>query len=254
MDRSSLVTVATDGFRDYVELPDGRTLNLGSVSVLKLITSLVPSVSMCRRALDTFLQDGRAVIKGDIGQLEEILAPKRARWATLGKGLIPTLPRQGEGMMQEQANTAVASFEGLLSTFDSLYQAPTPEALTEFRRTAAEFIALVSSAASEDASEQTEEPKEASVEKEDGGIKLAASEVPLVNEGLVHLVVARVEAALQAVSSSSKKGSDVAKVDLHVISTRLDGIVKSASMGDPSLRTALLDLAGKADQVRSFFA
>lgn len=84
--------------------------------------------------------------------------------------------------------------------------------------------------------------------------KLAASEVPLVNEGLVHLVVAKVEAALKVVSSSSKKGSDLAKGDLHVISTRLDGIVKMASMEDPSLRSALLDLAGKADQVRSFFA
>jgi len=318
----SLVTVATDGFRDYVELPDGRTLNLGSVSVLKLITSLVPSSSMCKRALDTFLKDGRTVIEGDLGKLEKILAPKRARWAHIGKGLIPSLPRQGGDMTQDQASTVEASFDGLLSMFDSLYQTPTPETLTAFQKGASEFAALVLASVG-DVSKESEMEKQASLSPEEwekalkhdedmleqirkdlktlqsGGevknltldgakgveqgleeviknkknllkklktasvetsgdsetmYKLAASEVPLVNEGLVHLVVAKVEAALKVVSSSSKKGSDLAKGDLHVISTRLDGIVKMASMEDPSLRSALLDLAGKADQVRSFFA
>jgi len=268
----SLVTVATDGFRDYVELPDGRTLNLGSVSVLKLITSLVPSSSMCKRALDTFLKDGRTVIEGDLGKLEKILAPKRARWAHIGKGLIPSLPRQGGDMTQDQASTVEASFDGLLSMFDSLYQTPTPETLTAFQKGASEFAALVIASVG-DVSKESEMEKQASLSPEEWEkalktasvetsgdpesatmYKLAASEVPLVNEGLVHLVVAKVEAALKVVSSSSKKGSDLAKGDLHVISTRLDGIVKMASMEDPSLRSALLDLAGKADQVRSFFA
>ena len=94
MSLRSLVTVATDGFRDYVDLPDGRQVNLGSVSVLKLITSLVKGDTFCRRALDAFLKKGRTVISVDIGALEELLKPKRSRWASYEDPFIPIVSQQ----------------------------------------------------------------------------------------------------------------------------------------------------------------
>lgn len=260
----SLVTIATDGFRDFVELPDGRTLNLGSVSVLNFVTKLVSSSSLCKLALDSFLKEGRAVMQVEIEALENLLKPKRARWAQLGNGLIPLLPRQGEGMtetpVQAQPQSFQASFDNMMTAFDIMYQAPTSESVSAYVKSASDFTLLVTGSGL--STETDGQPKEASVDKqaevsgtsEDNAVlKLAAAEVPFVNEGLVHLVAAKVDHALKVVASSQKKGGDLAKGDLHMISTRLDGIAKSANFQDPNLRGALLDLAQKADKVRTYF-
>lgn len=107
MGSRTLVTVSTDGFRDYVELPDGRTFNMGSVSVLKLVTQLVPSQTLARRALDAFLKDGHATIQVNIADLEVLLRPKRSRWAVHENRLIPpdprTPPRGASTMNPDQA-------------------------------------------------------------------------------------------------------------------------------------------------------
>ena len=114
MAQHSLVTVATDGFRDYVDLPDGRRVNLGSVSVLKLVSSLVRGSYQCRRALDTFLKKKQAIIAVDLSALEDMLKPKRARWAAYDDPFISTvsviaqssgvtLPDKGASMDAENA-------------------------------------------------------------------------------------------------------------------------------------------------------
>jgi hypothetical protein len=100
MPQRTLVTIATDGFRDYVGLPDGREVNLGSVSVLKLVTSLVLGTYECRKALDTFLKRKQAVIAVNLSALEDMLRPKRARWAADGDPFISTVSmtnQQGRG-------------------------------------------------------------------------------------------------------------------------------------------------------------
>ena len=101
---AKLVTVATDGFRDYVTLPNGREINLGSVSVLKLVSSLVRGVNRCRKALDAYLKNGQTIISVDLEELEGLLKPKRSRWACHDDLFIPIVFRQpfrGAGMTQE---------------------------------------------------------------------------------------------------------------------------------------------------------
>ena len=101
---AKLITVATDGFRDYVTLPNGREINLGSVSVLKLVSSLVRGVNRCRKALDAYLKNGQTIISVDLEELEGLLKPKRSRWACHDDLFIPIVFRQpfrGAGMTQE---------------------------------------------------------------------------------------------------------------------------------------------------------
>jgi hypothetical protein len=88
-----LVTVGTDGFRDFVNLPDGRTFTLGSVSVLKFVTSLVSSGAIARKVLDTFLAKGEAKLSVDLAEMEVLLQPKRSRWAVHENRLIPMVSR-----------------------------------------------------------------------------------------------------------------------------------------------------------------
>jgi hypothetical protein len=88
-----LVTVGTDGFRDFVNLPDGRTFTLGSVSVLKFVTSLVSSGAIARKVLDAFLAKGEAKLSVDLTEMEDLLRPKRSRWAVHENRLIPVVSR-----------------------------------------------------------------------------------------------------------------------------------------------------------------
>ena len=329
----TLVTVGTDGFRDYVEVSDGRTLNLGSISVLKLVASLVDSPAMCRLALDSFLKDGKAVIHVDLSKLEKLLQPKRSRWA--GKDLIPSLLQglESGGRVASDQDPVSSKFSALIRAFNQLHECPSPEAVESMKVATSEFASLVKSGRGPDFKHELEEflqndtgilrkkkqvirailqkpkydhnfakrkwaewvddavaefseefdedgkelfPKPlrnelveeiADREKqlidegeysrvkmaEENGMEKEAADEFLVNEGLVHLVAAKTSQAFDVVTGSEKKGSEVAKQDLQTISARLEGITKSASLGNPSLRTELLDLAKKADQVRSHF-
>ena len=86
----------------------GEKLTSGSVSVLKLVTSLVRGVNRCRRALDAFLKNGQTLISVDLEELEELLKPKRSRWSSHDDLFIPIVFRQpfrGAGMTQETTQT-----------------------------------------------------------------------------------------------------------------------------------------------------
>lgn len=82
------VTLETDGLRDFVRLPTGERYNLGPVSVLKLVSSLVPDRRKKRLALDEFLRTGRAVTCLDPEAMFQLLAPKLVRRAAVGSSLI----------------------------------------------------------------------------------------------------------------------------------------------------------------------
>lgn len=77
----TLVTIETDGFRDFVTLPDGREFNLGAVSVLKVVSELVPNLTRARVALNAFLKTKRTTVALDLEALAKLIGPKRARWA-----------------------------------------------------------------------------------------------------------------------------------------------------------------------------
>ena len=155
MPQQSLVTVATDGFRDYVDLPDGRRVNLGSVSVLKLVSSLVRGSYQCRRALDTFLKSKQAVIAVDLSALEDMLKPKRARWAAYDDPFIPTV-------------SVIAPFAGTLQPSKGASMDPEKTQSEAIKAQIAELesqIALVEQTAKEHASgSQSNEQLQGSIE------------------------------------------------------------------------------------------
>jgi hypothetical protein len=79
---SLLVTVGTDGSKDWVRTPDGQRYALGPVSVLTLVTKLSRNTKVARKTLDEFLKSGEAMLAVDGDQLWSLLAPRRTRWAT----------------------------------------------------------------------------------------------------------------------------------------------------------------------------
>jgi hypothetical protein len=79
-----LVTVGTDGTKDWVQTPDGQKFSLGRHSVLSFVSKLARSSSVARHTLDTFLASAQAMFSVDDDKMWGLLTPRRARWASDG--------------------------------------------------------------------------------------------------------------------------------------------------------------------------
>lgn len=76
-----MVTIGTDGVVDYVQTPEGTRYTLGPVSVLRLITGLVPTHRV-KKALDEFLGKRRVMLSVDVDRLWHLLPFRRARFSS----------------------------------------------------------------------------------------------------------------------------------------------------------------------------
>lgn len=79
MSKRRTVTLETDGLRDFVRLPDGVRYVLGTMSVLRLVATLVSDRRMQRRAIEEFNRTGQATVVLDLNSLFDLLAPKPLR-------------------------------------------------------------------------------------------------------------------------------------------------------------------------------
>lgn len=116
----TLVTIATDGFRDYVSLPNGDTINLGTTSVLKLITEVVPFSADIRKALDTFLAKGTVTLAADHSALLKVLRPKKSRWAAHENRFIPVGIQDPNGVWNSMSTDLFSSKLASLETLVEL--------------------------------------------------------------------------------------------------------------------------------------
>jgi len=82
----SLVTFGTDGFVDYVQVGDQRYM-LGPVSILKLITGLVPTRT-ARAALKEFVASQQVKVPVDLDRMWEMLPFRRARFSSVTNPLM----------------------------------------------------------------------------------------------------------------------------------------------------------------------
>jgi hypothetical protein len=154
MGARTIVTFGTDGFTDYVKVPEGSTYNLGSLSVLNFVASLAESKGEAKRALDTFLTSREATLAVDRDAMVRLLAPRRALWA-----------REGEDFMDAQrlANVAVTlnQLDERVRYLEAHGESTIPFEKVLVAKTAAEVVSLASKLASEAGAEDSapETPK-----------------------------------------------------------------------------------------------
>lgn len=127
----TLVTIATDGFRDYVSLPNGDTINLGTTSVLKLITEVVPFSADIRKALDTFLAKGTVTLAADQSTLLKVLRPKKSRWAKHENRFIPVGIQDPNGVWNSMSTDL---FDSNLASLETLVDLGISEDTTRVAR------------------------------------------------------------------------------------------------------------------------
>jgi hypothetical protein len=121
--RKILVTLETDGLRDYVRFPNGHRKILGTISVLKFVTKVAPKREV-RGALDAFNAFGSCVITADIDIMEELMAPTRTRWAAKPL-LVSPLIDEGNRISAKAEGSITMSQKTLLERLGQLEQTVT---------------------------------------------------------------------------------------------------------------------------------
>ena len=273
------VTIGTDGLRDYVQLPDGTRHNLGVVSVLNFVTSLVPSHPAARQALDRFNAEGETMVAVDLDTMALLFTPHRARWSS-ASFLIPTQNRnptkmgKDNGLMADE-NFKVAFAQKLrlvdehVQQIGKLADAGFPQAA--IRSGALHLKELVASIHLTDFGNQsknnafyglgapkvdTAEPGQA-LPKEVTHPKVAADETlrenTAVAEGVLHQVAETETKINQLVAAGRKFNAAQAKRDLHEVSLKLSALLEDADLTQPVVKNELAPIAQRAGEIHALF-
>lgn len=115
-----MVTLETDGLRDYVVFPSGQKKILGAVSVLKFVLAVSPRRGV-REALDSFNATGRAMVLADLDAMDDLFRPVISRFASenpLMGSLDRTPISAGDTMDEKKIMEHLGKIEGVVSTLN----------------------------------------------------------------------------------------------------------------------------------------
>lgn len=121
--RIAMVVIGTDGFVDYVQVPDGQKFMLGPVSVLKLITGLAP-IRTARKALREFVETKQVMLSVDLDKMWALLPFRRSRYSSSAASRVQTHPplkstrEKDMSSHVEVVTSHIARIEEQLAVFD----------------------------------------------------------------------------------------------------------------------------------------
>lgn len=277
------VTISTDGARDYVETPDGVKYILGPISVLKVISKLVPTVA-ARRAIEEFNSEGSVMVTLDTDLLFELLAPRRARFAS---PLIQGQDRLGPSLLDEPLGRASESLQPKGTT---VMAADADQALKDAVANQIAAIERQIGVLNQKASESGGEPA-ASMKAEvgrlqdlvawlkrpsaygdqsknksyyglkgetPGGVKAASYESLDGNSKIAEEILSKVSATTDKIDELVEKGrkfnASQARGDLHDITARVAEILSNVDLAQPWVENDLRSLAERAAHIHGLFA
>jgi hypothetical protein len=113
--RMAMVTFGTDGFVDYVQVPDGQKFMLGPVSVLKLIMGLAP-LRTARQALRQFVDERQVMLSVDLDRMWSMLPFQRARFSSANP--LMGRPDRNPTLLENQDAMKTASYDTFIANAD----------------------------------------------------------------------------------------------------------------------------------------
>lgn len=267
-----LVTVGSDGFTDWVKLPDGSKRTLGTVSVLKFVVDLAPKAYVARSVLDQFLKSGSAMFTVDVDRMEGLLKPRRSRWAAdsplisgQDRSLLTEPTRQGEimadtadGIQAEAIKNQITQIEEQIGLFQQKAKEAGPNSLSaDMMNSQIESLKkLISDLKSPSPYGDQADNSDFYPSGEDA--KMASFDAFKANSELAEVIVAKVGEADQKIDRLVQAGRkfDVtrAKGDLYKIATKVAEIAESVDLAEPWIRGDLQKLATEAARIHKLFA
>lgn len=242
-----LVTVGTDGFTNWVRLPDGQRMNLGRISVLSFLTKLNPNIKSVQRALDLFLSDGEALVKVDEQRMWALLAPTRTRWGSGGVGsFMPPDPRIARTPNMSTIDRDIAALETHINTLNRVAGKITPAKMQEGH---AWLMRLAKAMRSDEAYFGI-----ASSMPEAG----LSFDVLQQNTVLAEDILAKSQETAEKIdrlaSAGKKFNSAKAKADVYAVTSKVAGILREVDLTKEWVRGDLEKLASQADKLHGLFA
>lgn len=246
--RKALVTISTDGIRDYVTLPSAERLILGPISMLKFVTELTPTTKLARAALDTFLARGEALLTIDLDRMYKLLTPRRARWSStdflMSEADRTPMTRNPPMADVKTIQDRLAQVEQVVSTLDKMASAQrgiTPKHHSQLREMVAHLGA-----------ESVAAPVVEATEGEPSYDTLQA------NTALAEDILGKVEATSakidQLVTAGRKFNASRAKSDLFGVANRVAELLENVDLAQPWVEKDLTALAQEAGHIHGLFA
>lgn len=256
-----LISVGTDGFTDWVRLPTGERLNLGSLSIVNFVSKLIGG-RQARQVVEAFLQTGEAMLNVDEERMWGLLTPKRVRWASDSfMPLDPATTRKGTMANIHEDLTALEQHIAALNTHAgkvttaSLKQgheilfkladkikSPNQSKNDTYYNLGAPSVYEVGDAA----------PKPVTVQA--SGL---AFDTVQANQTTAQQILAKAEetvAKIDKLAAAGKKfNAAKAKADLHAVTSKVAGILKM-DLTASWVQDDLTKLAQRADELHGLFA
>lgn len=252
--RRALVTVATDGSRDYVVLPDGQRRILGTISVLRFVTDLTPHIRLARQILDQYLKHGEAMFTVDLDLMDEMFVPKRARWSSESSGMNFSLIGGSDRTSQPTGTHNMADTKTLQDLLSKVGQIETVVAsLDKFAsenliapKHHAQLRTLVGQVVSE-------EPTTASAPVATPSVDTLQANATLAEDILA--TVEQTDAKVEALVTAGRKfNASRAKDDLYGIASKVAEILNTVDIAQPWVGDNLSELAKQAKDLHGLFA
>lgn len=266
------VTIETDGLRDFMRLPSGERYILGTVSIVKLLAASVPDTRLFRRAVSDFNRLGQAAVVLDVDRAFELLAPRRARWASVTIPLIPS-PEWTTFRTEGTKMSDVKAFDSRLSYVErhvtelekrTASDMEIPESLLASFKNAAVHLPDFGDQSKNDAFYGLGAPKVDTVEegweppKEVTHPKMASVRTLRANAELAETILTQVAETTEKVDALAAAGRPFnaakARADLHKIACDCAGILKDADLAQPYVANDLGELAKQANHIHGLFA
>lgn len=276
------VTLSTDGARDYVETPEGVKYILGPVSVLTVISKLVP-MGAARRALDEFNAEGSVMVVLDTEQLFEMLAPRRSRFASpLIQGqdrLGPSFPVEPLGRASERLQpkgtvmaadadkalkdavvNQIAAIERQIGVLNQKASESGGEPAASMKAEVAKLQDLVAWLKRPSPyGDQSDNSDTYGLKPETpGGVKAASYASLEDNAAVAEEILSKVGATTDKIDLLVERGrrfnASQAREDLHDITSRVAEILANVDLAQPWVKNDLRSLAERAAHIHSLFA
>lgn len=258
---SLLVTLGTDGSKDWVQTPDGQRFALGSVSVLSFVSRLVGSKA-ARQTLDEFLKSGEALVSVDDDRMWSVLAPKRSRWGagpfmpspqrdpSLRKAIMTTIRQDLTACrkvighlnsLASQGKRDPVAVQQLMKLADKI-KSPNQSTNSTYYNLGAPKVFEVGDAA----------PKPLTVEASDLSFDAYEANMKLAED-----ILAKAEqtaATINELAAAGRKFNAArARADVARVTTKVASICSQTELTESWVREDLRKLAAKADQLHGLF-
>lgn len=259
--RVGLVTVSSDGNRDYVTLPNGERKILGTISILQLITEVTPHLRQARRILDEYLEKGAVMLSADLDKMDALFTPKRPKFSTIA--LMSDSDRTGREQllgktMMKAFLDRLACVETAVEGLSGLTGQPANEVTLKTASTKFESVRkLVGSlegllVAQEEQSPAEEQQKEATAPIATPSVDSLQNNASLADEVLAS--VSATDAKItQLVTAGRKFNASAARSDLYSIVTKVAEILDNVDLAQPWVANDLTALANEASRIHSLF-